>query len=380
MRQAIDRRSSMAGDSTRIINPRRFTGMGLRTRIILPLLLPVLGLLVLAGVLLAEKLATVTAMQRVAVLTDLVTDTSALIHEVQRERGASGGFIGSKGTELADDLKAQRTRTDARLDAFDARLRQTDAEHAMQVGGALAGKLAAARDALSKIPAERQQITQLAVTPEESFAFYTKANASLLDTIAEAAADVEAPEVGRTVAVYLNFLQAKELAGQERAVATTGFAAGRFDAARLRRLSMLGDQQDLYFRIIGAAATPEQNEFMRRTVSGEAIDAVVRMRRIAAEGGIEGRLDGITGAQWFKAATVRIEQLKQVEDHMASDLKSLAAGIRAAAGESLYATLTALVGLLGLTVVVGTLMIRAIVRPLKARSAPCSASPRARPR
>jgi methyl-accepting chemotaxis protein len=352
------------GDNTR---PRRPGGWDLRARIILPLLPPVLGLLVLAGALLAEKLATVTAMQRVAVLTDLVTDTSALIHEIQRERGASGGFIGSKGAELADELKAQRTRTDARLEAFEKRLGQIGAEPAMPVDGALAGKIDAARDALSKISAERRLISQLAVTPEESFAFYTTANTRLLDSIAEAAAGVEAPDVARTVAVYLNFLQAKELAGQERAVATTGFASGRFDPARLRRLSMLADQQDLYFHIIAAAATPEQTAFTRQTIAGEAIAAVERMRRTAAEGGLEGRLDGITGAQWFKAATVRIDLLKQVEDRMASDLKSQASGIRAAAEARLYATLALLAGLLVLTVIVGTVMIRAIVRPLNSQ-------------
>ena len=66
-------------------------------------------------------------MERVGALTETVTDTSALVHEVQRERGLSGGFLGSKGTELRAELTAQRSRTDARLAAFDARLRRFDA-------------------------------------------------------------------------------------------------------------------------------------------------------------------------------------------------------------------------------------------------------------
>jgi hypothetical protein len=37
-------------------------------------------------------------MQCVQALTELVIDTSALVHEVQRERGLSAGFLGSKGT------------------------------------------------------------------------------------------------------------------------------------------------------------------------------------------------------------------------------------------------------------------------------------------
>lgn len=360
----------MAGELMRAINSdggaRQRKTFGLRVRISLPLLLPVLGLLALSGILLTERWATATAMRRVGSLTELVADTSALVHEVQRERGASGGFLGSKGTELAEELTTQQARTDARLAAFDARLRQIDGDHAVPVAGPLAGKLAAARDAFAQLGDVRRRIALLAIPGEDSFGFFTTANTRLLDMVGEAAADVEAPDIARTIGVYLSFLQAKELAGQERAVGTAGFAAGRFDAARLRRLSMLADQQDLYFRIIAAAATPGQTTFMHQTVAGAAVDAVARMRRTAAEGGLEGHLDGITGAAWFKAATGRIELLKQVEDRLASDLAALAADTRRDASFELHAALTGLLALLGLTAAISILTVRAILRPLGA--------------
>jgi|tagenome__1003787_1003787.scaffolds.fasta_scaffold20482635_2 hypothetical protein len=63
---------------------------------------------------------------------------------------------------------------------------------------------------------------------------------------------------------------------------------------------MLGDQQDLYFHIIAGTATPAQTEFMRQTVAGDVIDAVVKMRRTATEGGLEGHLDGIAGSGWLR--------------------------------------------------------------------------------
>jgi methyl-accepting chemotaxis protein len=379
----------MAGGSTRTVergnngHPGRRKGIGLRVRITLPLLLPVLGLLALSGLFLAEKLATVTAMQRVGTLTELITDTSALVNELQRERGLSGGFLASKGSELREELTAQRLRTDAHLATFEARFRRLDAPglstpglngaglnapglnapglnapglNARNFDGntALADKLSAARADLAKVGDIRQQISQLAIGADGSFAYFTAANAHLLDMIGEAAAEVDAPVVARSVSLYLSFLWAKELAGQERAVGAAGFAAGRFDAARLRHLILLGEQQDLYFGIIAAAATPAQAAFMRQTVAGDAVDAVIRMRRTAAEGGLEGHLGGITGADWFKAATGRI------------DLKAETASTGHAARTTLYATLAAVLVLLGLITALGTIMIRAIVRPLGA--------------
>ncbi len=386
----------MAGGSTRTVergnngHPGRRKGIGLRVRITLPLLLPVLGLLALSGLFLAEKLATVTAMQRVGALTELITDTSALVHELQRERGLSGGFLASKGSELREELTAQRLRTDAHLATFEARFRRLDAQglstpglngpglnapglnapglNARNFDGntALADKLSAAHADLAKLGDIRQQISQLAIGADGSFAYFTAANAHLLDMIGEAAAEVDAPVVARSVSLYLSFLRAKYLAGQERAVGAAGFAAGRFDAARLRHLILLGEQQDLYFGIIAAAATPAQAAFMRQTVAGDAVDAVIRMRRTAAEGGLEGHLGGITGADWFKAATVRIDLLKQVEDGMVSDLKAETASTGHAARTTFYATLAAVLVLLGLIAGLGTVMTRAIVRPLGA--------------
>jgi hypothetical protein len=276
-------------------------GIGLGFRIALPLLLPVLGLLALSGLLLTQKLATVNAMQHVNALSNLVTDTSALVHELQRERGASGVFLGSKGTELVQELAAQRARTDTRRAAFNARLLRIDSEHSVPAA-ALADKLRAAREAVARLGGERTRISQLTITADASSGYFTATIARLLDMVSEAAANVEAPEVARSVSVYLSFLQAKELAGQERATGAPGFAAGSFDAARLRRMATLRDNQDLYFRIVSATATPAQAEFLRTAVVGEAVDAVTRMRAVAAEHGLDGHMEGITGVDWFKAA------------------------------------------------------------------------------
>ncbi len=46
---------------------------------------------------------------------NLAVKISALVHETQKERGASAGFLGSKGSEFGEALKTQRRKTDARI-------------------------------------------------------------------------------------------------------------------------------------------------------------------------------------------------------------------------------------------------------------------------
>jgi Nitrate and nitrite sensing len=151
-------------------DPINSKGIGLRTRIALPLLLPVLGLIALPGVLLAQKPATVTAMGHVSALSSLVTETSALVHEQQRERGASSVFVGSKGTELVNELTSQRIRTDARLAAFRTRLHLINADDSVPAMGALASRLSPARDAVAKLGDTRRRISQFTIAADDSSA------------------------------------------------------------------------------------------------------------------------------------------------------------------------------------------------------------------
>ena len=54
---------------------------------------------------------------RLETLVGLATRISAFLREVRRERGASNLVIGSKGSQFAPDLAAQRGRTDPGIPA-----------------------------------------------------------------------------------------------------------------------------------------------------------------------------------------------------------------------------------------------------------------------
>ncbi len=77
-----------------------FQRLRIMQRIILALLVPSLGLALAAALIVADKRATVTDMQRLSSLAGLATNISGLVHDMQRERGASAVFIGSRGQQL----------------------------------------------------------------------------------------------------------------------------------------------------------------------------------------------------------------------------------------------------------------------------------------
>ena len=65
-----------------------------------------------------ETYKKVSHSQRVKEVLTLDTKISLLLHETQKERGTTAGFLGSKGTKFADVLGKQRELTNEKYEDF----------------------------------------------------------------------------------------------------------------------------------------------------------------------------------------------------------------------------------------------------------------------
>ncbi len=86
--------------------------MKIKYRIFMISIAAIIGMLVFSSFVLIEQRGTVAEMESLNELADLAPTISALVHEMQKERGASAGFISSKGQKFAQKLPAQRRVTD----------------------------------------------------------------------------------------------------------------------------------------------------------------------------------------------------------------------------------------------------------------------------
>jgi hypothetical protein len=91
------------------------------------------------------------AMARFGAIAHLAGDLSALVHELQKERGMSSGFLGSKGHDFAGEIGGQRSATDGPL----AKVRGEMAPLEQAATGDLAMALTAARTELDRLAPRR---------------------------------------------------------------------------------------------------------------------------------------------------------------------------------------------------------------------------------
>lgn len=310
----------------------------LRTQLLLLAGLPLLGAVIFAGRISLTNLEEVRAAEEVQGLMALATRVGAVLHETQKERGATAIFMSSKGVSFRTELVAQRKQLDERLDA----LRQflTEREFEGDVGVALV----AAERKLASLAASRQKVDGLTAPIKEMIEYYTSTNKSLLDAVGKVSSAASSADLARSSAGYFAFLNAKERSGIERAQLASAFTADAFAPGQFVTVTSLIASQQTYFDVFAGLTEPAFRDELDRVLASGPSKAVARFRDVAAARAIEGDF-GVDSGEWFRAKTEQIDDFKRIEDAQAASLTTAAEALHTSARESLSTQLI-LVGLM----------------------------------
>ena len=157
----------------------------IRGRIILAFALPLIGLVVLSAYLLVSNWRSASELASLARLVALAPKMSALVHELQKERGNSGGFLGAKGQgDFVDRLAKQRATTDSRLNEFRT---ASGVFPAAEYGPTLETRIKAIDQTLDKLADTRRGISSLELDVGKAAGYYTGTIATLLGAVGEMA-------------------------------------------------------------------------------------------------------------------------------------------------------------------------------------------------
>lgn len=261
-----------------------------------------------------------------SILSDLVKGISELIHTLQKERGASSIYLGSNGVQFADRLvervaesRSLEARVRDHLEHMDGKL------DPLSCSARFYTRVAFAFRALDSLPGTREQVSALALAPQDAVKAFTDVIALLLAVGFEAADTAADPQTSRALIALVNFAQGKEYAGQERATAGAAWSRGQFDAADRRHLRHLEAAQARAFKIFSEFADPRHlGMFLELNGSADAVQ-FKRLRARAFEQNPTGGRPAVTADEWYEAATRRIDAMRVIEDCVAADLGQLCA-------------------------------------------------------
>lgn len=271
----------------------------------------------------SARLCRTRDLEQLAILVELVRELSELIHSLQKERGASSIFLGSSGAQFSQRLKQRQTQCRALELAVRERLEHIDEKlDRMSSGARFYTRVALALRALDTLESLRREISTLVLAPQDSVRAFTEVIGPLLAVgfeVGDIAAD---PDVSGALVALVNFAQAKEYAGQERATVGAALSLGAFDSGQLHQVHKLIQAQEQSFRIFSEFAHIRHTEAFDDALAERDFVAVSQMRdsinRLK-----HGESADFEADAWYQHTTRRIDSLHVVEDAMSRELSEL---------------------------------------------------------
>ncbi len=248
--------------------------MTLYKKIILMMLIPFMAILYLVQLDIRSSVDSVKKTERTQELIEFLSIFSNMVHELQKERGASTGYIGSQGTKFRKNLKEQQKLSDLRIAELKVFLGHFDASF---FGKNFPAKLEKALNNLSQIDTKRQQILRLEINFNDTLDYYTiSVNEQLLNFFVELISQSSISQ-SKEFSAYVNFFQGKELAGIERAIGANIFAVGKFESGLFERFKVLVNKQNASTEIFLDLASTKQRNFFIQTMDQPDVKEVEKI-------------------------------------------------------------------------------------------------------
>lgn len=332
----------------------------IKTKLIVLLVVPLAGILFLGAQGLLESRHVAHQMNAVEQMSQLAVHVSAMIHETQKERGRTAGFLGSKGTKFKDELAGQRVQANQKIDLFRSYLSGIDTD---SLGRGFRFALDAAVSDLDSLDAMRSKITDQHVPLGQALGYYTGMHKKFFNTIAAMTNESSNAAINQRITSYVSFLKSKERAGIERAVLSNTFAQDSFAPGMYAKFVSLVTGQDLYAEEFVLLADTEAASYFEQQMAQPIVVQVNDYRALAHKKATEGGF-GVEASVWFDTITKKINLLKDVEDKLSVDLKGAASTAQGQASRALgmYAFVIAVVVVV--TTVGGVWVVRSVVKPI----------------
>ena len=299
--------------------------MKLRTQVIALVAIPLLGIAILSAINLERSWSdfkTAKAAERSAQLTLPIAE---LIEELQVERAMSTGYVGSRGTDFANQLPTQKQAVDTAIQEMGTIVSDLSARIPEQQ------EIYQAR--LLRLKEIRGRIFEQDVNLDELTEYYSSVIAAAMEMNNAIVADFETLEMAKGGAGLILLSVAKEAAESERSIGASGFGGGVFgpnlyaqflhyDAHQKEMLNQARHYSDVLGQDVTFLSSPEHAalETMRQVVYG-------------SRGLI---LNGISGTDWFKTSSNWVRQLRDYELVFQSALLQMATEQKQSAQQQLY--------------------------------------------
>ncbi len=334
--------------------------ISVRSKLFILLSFPLAAIIFLVCSISVDKYKEYLMMEAATDVVSLSTVSGNLIHELQKERGLSAGFINSKGASFSGELGEQRKLTDIKLaDLKEEITRFMESDLGDLLGSSLQ-PLVARLNALREL---RQQVDSGSASAGDIIAEFSGIIGQLQQELGAMLELCQGDEMSRQASGIIAFVNSKEFAGQERASLNAALTAGVFNKNLYRLWVERVALQEESFKAFLAHASPA----IKRENSEKLVPLKEKVEAFRKQAFEDLDKPGLTGNSkaWFAASTEYIDAMHLVELAMGKEFEEIAQAQADDALLQLYITLGAAVAVFFLTLLLAWRIIGNITTPLK---------------
>ena len=322
----------------------RFADLPVRTKFMVTLGIPVIGMVLLIGKQIDGSLKRVNVMEYISGQSRLIALYANVLHEVQKESALSVGYLSGMNV-LPMKLAVQHARTDGALATLDQPGEATSA--LVQQGGAFDG-----------MHLLRQRVQEKRIDAAAASRAYRRMDQALLDELGRVGKLALDPETKDRLYAHLRLLNAKEALSVLRDKLTIGYAVRPMDPTEVAEL---GEQVSVYetnMLLFERDAPPEVLATYQEMFQGEDVNfmrsliGTVKQRRTPDV--------GIAPREWWELSLQALEKLRAVEVRSLEQITLNTTANRSDAEWRLLIVVAALIGVVGAVTIMGVLITRGV--------------------
>lgn len=298
--------------------------LSLNKKIMLIGIIPLIALCFFIYTIVIGKISVKANVNNIDRLCQYIINASALVHELQKERGASAAYIGSGGNKMRDVLEDNKQNTNKALTSFQQYMTSYD-------GGCYSAsfneKVRSPLNQLRDLSSKRTAVIGLSITKDEIVGYYTTIIANIIKSFESVILEANHPQISGHIYTCVNFISAKELSGIERAVLSSIVATNKtVDTRSLNNWFSAWNGQERLMMSFENLASQEVLSLYKSNHTGQVVEKVLNIRNVVVEKAGEGNF-GITADEVYEALTQRINVLKDIEDYQLHNIRNISSEI-----------------------------------------------------
>jgi diguanylate cyclase (GGDEF)-like protein/PAS domain S-box-containing protein len=289
-----------------------FNFTSLKYKIAIIFIIPALGMLYFSFKYVSEKY---NNLQHVEILTHTVhfaKHASQLIHELQKERGLSSGYLGDDYLNFTDSLQKQRILTDKAYQKYlDALSQSTISDNEV-----FTKSIKASLIKLKELSLYRIHIDSREISFYKQVTFFSNTIKSLILSIPHLNSTFTSISMSNSMEALFNLINLKEYAGIERAFLSNVFSQNHITDKQQKDIQELIINQKIYFSAFINYASITNFQSYQKNIPSIMEEELKQYRNIITS---PNRLK-TDSLKWYNFATNRINHLNNVVQDIMHDI------------------------------------------------------------